>query len=346
MIQLNRIAKNMKFLYYTIVLLFSLLGLSITPIPSTYAAAQAIPSIFSSNWSGLEAAGPIGTFRKSQCTATVPKITTRGDVSVWCGLGGDPSAISPNNPTQGSQKAVLVQAGIDACLDDNCIGTNCQRGVQCNDAWWEIADALVSQTIRFTQGVHVGDVFYVYMQSNLHDDNTDLFYIKNQTTGESHTIRVTDQGATKDGTPIRIVGPRPNRIPVVSDGASVECIVERPLNAASNSFLKLPDFQSTTVTGCDDGKVGQAVLEPITSNSTVTTISMFDKPKGANAQGSGVTVLAAPQQPFARTPGIVDSFNVVQPSANPSTQATRRNTLETTSSSPKIISPVSSRRGG
>ncbi len=345
MIQLNRITRNIKFSYYSLVLLFSLLGLSIVPIPSTYAAANAIPSIFSSNWSGLEAAGPTGTFRKSQCTATVPKITTRGDVSVWCGLGGDPSAINPNNPTQGSQQAVLVQAGIDACLDDNCIGSNCQRGVQCNDAWWEIADALVSQTVRFTIGVHVGDVFYVYMQSNLHDDNTDLFYLQNRTTGESHTIRVTAQGATKDGSPIRIVGPQPNRIPVVSDGASVECIVERPLNAASNSFLELPDFQSTTVTGCDDGQVGQAVLEPITTNSTVTTISMFDKPTGASSQNPGVTVLASPQQPFARTPGIVDSFNVIQPAANASAQATRRNALAT-SSSPKIINPVSSRHGG
>jgi hypothetical protein len=315
---------------------------------SAYAVANAIPSVLSSNWSGLEATSQTGTFRKSQCTATIPKITTPGDVSVWCGLGGDPTAINPTNPNQGAQSAVLVQAGIDACLDNNCIGSNCQRGVQCNSIWWEIADALVVQPIRFTKKINAGDVVYVYMQSNLHDDNTDLFYLQDRTSGETHTIRVTDQGATKDGNNIRIVGPRPNNIPIVSDGASVECIVERPLNAVSNTFLKLPSFQSTTVTGCDDGRVNQAVLEPITSNSTIATISMFDKPKGAGAQDpSNVNVLAAPLQPFAQTPGIIDAFKVIQPGANPQqTQATRKNTLQSPSSPPRIINPVSSRHGG
>lgn len=313
-------------------------------MPSAYAVAEAIPTVLSSNWSGLEATAPAGTFRKSQCTATIPQITTRGDVSVWCGLGGDPTAINPTNPTQGQNQAVLVQAGVDACLDDNCIGSNCQRGVQCNSIWWEIADALVVQPIRFTKKINVGDVVYVYMQSNLHDDNTDTFYVQDRTSGEAHTIRVTNQGATKDGNNIRIVGPRPNNIPIVSDGASVECIVERPLDATSNTFLKLASFQSTTVTGCDDGRTGQAVLEPITSNTTITTISMFDKPKGASAQdASNINVLAAPQQPFAQTPGIIDSFKVVQPAANSPTQATRRNTLQSPSSSPPIINPVSSR---
>lgn len=341
MIQLNRSVKNRKFLPYTFALLFSLLCLPITPRPSAYAAAQAIPAVFSSNWSGLEATGPAGTFRKSQCTATIPQISTRGDVSVWCGLGGDPTAIG------GAQQAVLVQAGIDACLDNNCIGSNCQRGVQCNSIWWEIADALVVQPIRFTKKINAGDVVYVYMQSNLHDDNTDLFYLQDRTSGETHTIRVTNQGATKDGNSTRIIGPRPNRIPIVSDGASVECIVERPLDVGSNSFLTLPNFQSTTVTGCDDGRTGQAVLEPITGNATVSTISMFDKPKGGGSQDpSNVSVLAAPQQPFAQTPGIIDSFKVIQPAANSPTQATRRNTLQSPSSSPKIINPVSSRHGG
>jgi hypothetical protein len=312
MIQLYRLVKNMKFLPCTFALLFSLLGLS-TVTPSIYAATDAVPSVFSSNWSGFEATGPLNTFRKSQCTTTVPKVTTSGDVSVWCGLGGDPTSINPNNPTQGAQKAVLVQAGIDACLNSaSCIGNNCQPGVQCNSAWWEIADALVVQPIRFTKGIHVGDVVYVYMQSNLHDDGIDLFYLQNRTTGEAHKISITNQGATKDGNSIRIVGPQPNRIPIISDGASVECIVERPLDASSNTFIRLATFQSTTVTGCDDGRVNQPLLEPIASAPSISKINMFN---GSNQQATtqGVTVLAQPTSLFGT---LQDSFNVIQPPKN------------------------------
>src|SRR5262249_32051444 len=120
---------------------------------------------------------------------------------------------------------------------------------------------------------------------------------------------------------------------------------ERPLNGATNTFIKLASFQSTTVAGCDDGRNGQSVLEPITNVPTLATINMFDKLKGGNPQDpSNIKVLASPQPPFSppQTPGIVDSFNVIQPSTT--TQATRRGTLDSfPSGSSRIINPVSSR---
>lgn len=319
MIQPYQIGKNIKFLPCTFALLFALLGLSITP-PSTYAAASAIPSVLSSNWSGFEASGPVGTFKKSQCTTKIPKVTTPGDVSVWCGLGGDPNSINPNNPTTGAQQAVLVQAGIDACLNSTSCTGNCRRSIQCNSIWWEIADALVVQPIRFNRGIHIGDTIYIYMQSNLHNDNVDLFNIQNRTTRESHTIRVTNQGATMDGRPIRIIGSQPrNGIPIVSDGASVECIVERPLDVGSNTFIHLATFQSATVTGCDDGPVDQSYLEPISSVPTLTRINMFNDTNSSRgstqrANAPSVIILAQPTDLFGP---LLDRFTVIQ---NPKTQ--------------------------
>lgn len=329
MIQLYRLIKKVSFLPGTIALLSILISL-FTTTPNTYAAARAVPSVFSSNWSGFEASGPLGTFRKSQCATKIPQVTTPGDVSVWCGLGGDPNSINPNNPTAGARQAVLVQAGIDACFNSAACSGNCQRGIQCNSAWWEIANALVVQPIRFNKGMHVGDTVYIYMQSNLNNDNLDLFYIQNRTTGDTHIIRVTNQGATKDGKPIRIVGPQPrNGFPVVSDGASVECIVERPLDVSSNSFIRLATFQSATITNCDDGRVNRTSLESIGRLPTITKISMFNNANsGGNFQPSNaaqranaqsVIVLAQPTDLFGR---YLDNFAVLQdPNAQPQTIA-------------------------
>lgn len=308
MIQLDQLVKNRILLPDLFTLLF--LMLDVSEISRTYAAAKAIPSVLSSNWSGLEAKGPLGTFRKSQCIMKVPRVVTVGDVSIWCGLGGDPKAINQTNPAQGVKQAILVQAGIDACIDSSCIGT-CQPGVQCNYAWWEIANALIIQPIQFSQGIHVGDSIYVYIQSNFHEDKVDLFRIQNWTTGEVHTIRVTSQGATKDNQPIGIIGQQPpNGFSIVSDGASVECIVERPLDIGSNSYIRLATFQSTTITSCDGGLMNQALLKPIASLSTVTKVNMFsDANQRANAT-SGI-ILARPTDPYGQ---LLDSFNVVQES--------------------------------
>src|SRR5215475_5057815 len=157
----QELVKNVKFLSCLSALFLVLVGQA-TVTSHTYAASRItvpIPtSTLSSNWSGYEASGTTGTFKKSQCQAKVPTLNSPGDVSAWCGLGGDPTFV-PGGPA----KTVLVQAGLDACLGRTCASgnTNTQR----NFLWWEIADALVVQPVRFTQGVHPGDTTYFYMES-------------------------------------------------------------------------------------------------------------------------------------------------------------------------------------
>jgi len=325
MIQPYRLIKSIKYISGALVLLFALVGLP-TAIPSTHAAASAVPSTtFSSNWSGYEATAPLGSFKKSQCAFKVPAIKSSGDVSAWCGLGGDPNSVNPTNPTQGAKDAVLVQAGMDACLNSNSCTGNCTRNVQCNSLWWEIADALVVQPIRFNKKIAVGDSIYVYVESNLHNNGTDIFFLQDRTTHESHKIIATRQGVTKDGQPTRIVGPQ-NGFPIVSDGGSAECIVERPLNVSSNTFVRLTTFKSVTIFGCDDGRVNQAQLESIASVPTVTKINMFNPANsGSNSPASNsakqaaagaVVVIAAPTGFSGLN---ADNFTVIQPT-NPQPQ--------------------------
>ena len=320
MIQPYRLVKGITALSCVLVLLFAP-----TAIPSTHAAANAVPPTFSSNWSGYEATAPLGSFRKSQCAFKVPVVKSSGDVSAWCGLGGDPNSVDPTNPTKGAENAVLVQAGMDACLNSNSCTGNCTRNVQCNSLWWEIADALVVQPIRFTKKIAVGDSIYVYIESNLHDNGIDKFFLQDRTTHESHLIIASKQGVTKDGKSIRIVGPQ-NGFPIASDGGSAECIVERPLNVSSNTFLHLATFKSVTIFGCDDGRVNQALMESIASVPTVTRINMFNPANGGGnspasnsarqSSAESVIVIAAPT-PFSGING--DNFTVVQPK-NPQPQ--------------------------
>jgi hypothetical protein len=276
----------------------------------------------SSNWSGYEATGPAGTFKKSQCRAQVPTLTSRGDVSAWCGLGGDPSFVPG-----GSAKTVLVQAGLDACLGPTCFGGN--SNTQVNFAWWEIANALIVQPVRFTKGVKAGDDMYFYMESGINNSIEDKFYLRNITTNESHTIIVNPQGATKDGVPISISTingntRRTSNIPIVSDGASVECIVERPLNAITNTLINLPSFGSEKILSCDVGTEQSRLLQPIGVIPTVSKISMINK---SRSQGTSGTSLLTSVTTFS---GLFDTFTVANTNVidGPRNQAARNSTKE------------------
>jgi hypothetical protein len=306
MIRLCQSIKNRRCLPCTFALLFALLSLS-TTVPRAYAVTSAIPSTDAANWAGVEATAPLGTFRKSQCMTKVPKLTGSGDVSVWCGLGGDPSSIDPNNLLAGEQRAVLVQAGVDTCLDSVACDNSCRPNVQCNIAWWEIANALVEQPIQLINGLHIGDVVSVYIQSNIQNNNIDLFIIQNRTTGEKHTIIVNRHGATDNGRPFPIVGPH-NGFLIATDGASVECIVERPTDASTNLLIRLATFQLVIVAGCDDEEVNRTFLEPISSIPTVVKISMYNPTNSQKNVQLGV-VIAQPTNFFGR---FLDDFTVVQ----------------------------------
>lgn len=308
MIQLYRLAKKMKLLSWIFALLFALLGLSTTA--PTHAVPSAIPSVFSPNWSGFAATGPLHTFTKSECTVQVPKVTSPGVVSSWCGLGGIPDSVNPQNPTKGAKQAVLVQAGVDACLNSRfCLG-NCRRGVACGSAWWEIADALAVQPVPFRKGIKPGDVVHIYMQSNIRNDGTDVFLIQNLTAPrqETHTIVVNSQGITDNGRSVQINDPNPSKsFPIVTDGASVECIVERSTSTADFSLIPLGDFQSTSIATCNDARVDHLSMEPISNLPTLTKMFLIDdgtigKSRGNNSSqqtnASSQLIIAGPTDLF------------------------------------------------
>jgi hypothetical protein len=281
----GRAAKNAKFLPFIFALHFSLMGLY-TTIPNTYAAnintfhfalgsavaaqPHAIVTSGSANWSGYEATSSQGTFTRVQCSARVPTLTTAGDVSTWCGLGGDPSILP------GDINPVLVQAGFDSCLGNSCAGND--PSVQQNFAWWEIADAIVVQPVHFAKNLHAGNNMYFSMESDTRSGPKDTFLLKNLTTKETHKIIINLQGATDNGKPyhinkIGLDGP----LHLISDGASVECILERPLNAGDGTLAHLPTFGSEKVQTCDAGTTSkQTKLTPIGSLSNISKIAMFD----------------------------------------------------------------------
>ena len=326
MIRLGRqLAKNAKFLSFTFALLSSLMGLY-TMMPNAYAAnintshlalapavaahlRAVVTSGSSSNWSGYEATSSRGAFKKVQCSAKVPTLTTAGDVSTWCGLGGDPSAVP------GYITPILVQAGFDSCLGNSCNGDD--PNVQQNSAWWEIADALVVQTVHFTKNVHPGDTMYFYIESDTRSGPKDIFYLNNLTTKETHKIIVNLQGATNNGRPYSI-----NRtglkgtLHLISDGATVECIIERPIIVGDGTLASLPTFGSEKVQTCDAG-TKRASLTPIGFLPKVSKITMFNsspQSQGMNAarqqRDSTGNVIALPSSLTGR---LRDSFIVKEP---------------------------------
>jgi hypothetical protein len=320
----GRLAKNAKFLSIVFMLHLSLMGLY-TMIPNTYAAnintfqlaldsavatqPHAVVTSGSANWSGYEATSSHGTFTKAQCSAKVPTLTTPGDVSTWCGLGGDPSILP------GAVNPVLVQAGFDSCLGNSCNGNN--PSVQQDFAWWEIADAVVVQPVRFAKGVRAGNNMSFFMESDTRSGPNDTFILKNLTTKETHKIIINLQGATDNGKPYTInrVGLN-GTLHLISDGASVECIIERPLNAGDGTLTHLPTFGSEKVQTCDAGTSKRAKLAAIGSFPNISKIAMFDSSlqnQGRNAarqqQGSTPNVIARPSNLTGRK----DSFIVKGP---------------------------------
>jgi len=336
------LVKNVKFLSCLFALLFALVDIP-TAISNTHTASAAtIPhpkTSLSNNWSGMEATSTVGKFKSVQCRAKVPTLTSNGDVSEWCGIGGDPTTVPG-----GVGKTVLVQAGVDSCLGPGCSGNN--SNAQRNYVWWEIADALVVQPIRMSQGIHNGDDLYFYMESNVGNSGEDKFYIKNLTTKEpSHTIIVNDQGATDNGKPYSInrIDSSNSTFQIISDSASVECILERPLDAISGTLAHLPDLEKPeNIVECDAGVGANGPLTPIGVLPNVNSIKMFNSSGSGRGQGSN-SARQGGQAPTVITnvsnfncPHI-DCFTISNSnggSAPPTTQGTKLHTFPGSSRTP------------
>ncbi len=327
----QQLAKNIKFLPCIFTLLFALVGLS-TATPSTHAAASiSSPNLVTSdNWSGDEAQGKIGSFNRAQIAFNVPSLKSNGDMSVWAGLGGDPTLLGgdPNS-------AVLVQAGVDSCLGSSCFGPCPNPNIQCNYAWWEIADALVVQPIRFNKPISAGNLIAVYLESNFNNKGSDILRVTDLTIGESHTILVANQVATKDGQRISIITPNGrssslNGIKIITDGASAECIGERPLvgSLSGGSFTTLPVVPPVNILRCDVGN--SRLLEAISSAQPLNQITMVDRgTSGRRSLGNSVRGANATADIPRLRPGPIggrygDAFTLAEPTSQQPLNSTAR----------------------
>jgi len=280
----QQLARGVKFLPCVFALLFALVGLSTAP-PNIHAASlSSLNSALSFNWAGVEADGQRGSYNRAQMSFTVPSFKSKGEITIWAGLGGGLGGRAGNV----GKNFVLVQAGVDSCLG-SCpsLGSNCpDPNSQCNVLWWEIAATLAEEPIQFNQPVRAGDLISVSVASNVNNNGTDQFILKDLTAqpSESHTILVTQQRATQDGQPIpNILSSQGSKlsslkgVKIPTDGASAECIVERPSvvrSIGNASLASLPKFSSINVSQCDTGLKNKSTLQAISTASVVKQITM------------------------------------------------------------------------
>ncbi len=272
----QQLARSVTFLPCIFALLFALVGLSIAT-PHAYAARRAT----SGNWSGYEADGNRGSFNRGQIVFNVPSLQSKGKMSLWIGLGGSTSV---------GNNYVLVQAGVDTCLGvKQCTQDqpDCDPNTQCTYLWWEIAPALAAQRIPFTQPINGGDLISASVSSI---NGVDQFVIQDLTAqpAESHTIIITRQNGgsgTLDGQPLTDIraggtlstlkGIRP-----ATDGASAECIAERPFfgqvvnGIPQGSFTAIPGFSPITIAHCQVGSGNNSSLQGIGAFSNVKQTTM------------------------------------------------------------------------
>ncbi len=261
------------------------------------------PLTISTNWAGYEAQNlptsatspATATFNKGQISFSIPLLnpSTHGDVSEWVGIGGDPTLLS--DPSL----SVLVQAGADSTIDSS--------GKQVNTLWWEEYPDFPSETLSFSHGVHTGDQIFIYVESNVNNNNTDKFYIQNLTTHEYHSVTISLTNSRQ----------------YTTDGVSGECIVERPTDTITGKLSGLPNFGLEKIIGCKLGKTqGLVTPSPIGSFQHLVKIDMLGKTqwvKGSekfdlpyalaitgslDASGQGFDVLSMdPPVPSTPTPG-------------------------------------------
>ena len=189
------------------------------------------------NWAGYVATGGPATFLKARTTFTIPTITGKPDpnriVSLWAGVGGTTSDIVRS----------LVQAGIDSALEP--ADRSSSKPYQVNEAWIEVYPQ-PPQTLPFTnpKSLSPGDPIRIEVKAGQDKQNHKIklsFTITDNASNETQTLSLSTSDATFQ-----------------TDGASGECILERPLFSITNDVVILPQFETANFGECQVSKANDA----------------------------------------------------------------------------------------
>ncbi|MEO6887784.1 MAG: G1 family glutamic endopeptidase [Ktedonobacteraceae bacterium] len=173
-------------------------------------------------WAGNVAYGSRATYRVASVNFTVPSIPSIGSsdrVSIWAGVGGD---------TDFTSSVMLVQVGVDV--------SRATFGGQYNTSWWEIAPYNAEQNLPLSR-LKAGDRIFALASSSADNNGNNYFYIDNETVNNynSHS-----DNASKH----------------LTDGATGECIVERP--TVGKTISHLANFGTEQLNSCDISSVSQS----------------------------------------------------------------------------------------
>ncbi len=190
-----------------------------------FAAANAT----SSNWAGYVATGRPATLLRAKVSFIIPTLTGKPDlnkvVSLWAGMGGANSNVITS----------LVQAGVSSMILP--ADSTHPKPYQFNWAWFEDYPQ-PSQIITFAKpnSLRAGDSIYITIKSepdHLHKKINDHFEIRDTTSNEMQSGIYLSTDRTS-----------------LTDGASAECIVERPSDASTGQALDLPTFGTASLSEC------------------------------------------------------------------------------------------------
>jgi len=160
------------------------------------------------NWSGYIADEAPGTFKAASITFTVPTLRGQSGDHVASWVGLG-GGLTP--------APRLVQAGVDSWIDD--------AGRQINAPFWEVVPGFTEQIVALNTDIQAGDRVSVSVSSV----GRDTFLISDLSTGASASFVL--RGATN-----------------LTDGASAECIVERP--SVDRSLIPLAQFHALAISRC------------------------------------------------------------------------------------------------
>lgn len=178
----------------------------LTHLPLSAPIASGAGTLKSTTWAGDVATGSPGTYTAAAVTFTVPSLTptvSGARASYTAGVGGDGS-VSP---------ADQIAVGITSYLDP-------ASGNQINIPWWAFASSTPgasSPQMDLSLQVQAGDQIYAYVDSNLHGDGADSFYLQDNTTGAYISAGTNNRG-------------------YLADGASAHCLVSDPLTLNGSQF--------------------------------------------------------------------------------------------------------------
>jgi hypothetical protein len=228
------------------------------------------------NWAGYVAIDQPHTFLKAKLTFEIPTLKGEADfnkvVSIWAGLGGVDSNIVPS----------LVQTGIDSLIVPADVTHS--EPYQVNQAWFEdYPQPPLFITFTNPQSLSAGDSITVDIQSELGRHQTrvqDRFSIQDQTSGETQSgaLTITDTSFQ-------------------TDGASAECIVERPafISQIGIQLSSLPQFGTANLSDCqvsndtNQDTHNDGDLSAIGNSTHLLRVDMVNEKNEVLAQTSSLT---------------------------------------------------------